>query len=496
MASPAPTAFVRHGEAKLGFAIFQILGRIVKFQYVSGNSGGVQSVFCASLARSESRRTTERKKLNVPRRKKRPGGNGDVYEALEDLFERARLWGTVGFADGAPPTLSEAVNLALDHLDWSQKDLRLRVNASSTQMSGWLKETPDRSIGSDDICRIAWALAGGLDHAVPLADSIELGEKGAGRGKLDVLLNGLLMLGGYASGLERSDIIWRNKLEAVSTPAGREAPPLIVGHLAWEPAKRAGYRDFAQELANSMATTLGVDPDHVVHKDLSFGDIEPRLRDRSVDFLAPYLMEFPARNTWYQAAPRPEGLELRIDGLVPSTHQTQLASALSENAVLGHLSLPDFVLVVARGEVADIFAKLVLPRVQKAPYSPGKEASKFVRSLLDEPLDQEGRVKLLLTNNVTCSAALLESPGKFCLLSDFLPDLRILKASFPLTFATHPLEYRLSDALDEAFVAVRRLGIYERLIQTYSDQNPHFQWFIASDALNRLARPSPRQPAT
>lgn len=413
-------------------------------------------------------------------RKKRKLGSEEVegpFSEFAALVDRATSSSYGNVTGNAPSALSEGIRLFLRHLKWNQQVLAKRIHVSESQMSAWLRDEPIRSIGSDDICRIAWTIAGGLDQA-SLPESSD-DEDSIGRGRLDVLLNGFLILGGYASAPTSRDVIWRSKL-APGRSERRRGEKLRVGHLRWQPSEVSGYKDFVTSLTESMITALEQDVEHVP---LHFSELEASLRSRRIDLLAPYLMQFPARQTWYTFAINPTGLGLQIDGLVPrplNALRHSLLKELAESRKHRRLQIlsSKIVLVAARGEVAATVGRLIFPKNTRLEESAsGQDASSFIADVIDRPEDEVNRLRVLLTNNATCAWARLQHPDQFSLLSEILPDVKGLSHSLPLAFATHPLEENLQSALKSAFKQIKEMGIYSELCEKHLE-NPYFSWFF------------------
>src|ERR1700733_15229107 len=95
------------------------------------------------------------------------------------------------------PEYASVVNAYLERLGWTQRDLADAMKASKSQVSGWLGKGLGRGIGRDDVCWMAWAIAGGLDGTMPQSKESPHGEQNAGRAELDYHLNRLLDAAGY-----------------------------------------------------------------------------------------------------------------------------------------------------------------------------------------------------------------------------------------------------------------------------------------------------------
>src|SRR5262245_17689696 len=64
-----------------------------------------------------------------------------------------------------PSDFVDKIREHLRVLNWTQQQLADAAGVSRAIVSGWIGKK-DRSIGRDDVCRLAWAVAGGLDEAI------------------------------------------------------------------------------------------------------------------------------------------------------------------------------------------------------------------------------------------------------------------------------------------------------------------------------------------
>jgi transcriptional regulator with XRE-family HTH domain len=375
-------------------------------------------------------------------------------------------------------SFANAVSLLLKGLGWRQVDLAAISGIADSQISAFLKGKTGREIGQDDVCRIAWALAAGLDglykggsgKATPRT-SMQVGSRGIGRAKLDLLLNGLLLLAGYSAQTRFQDKIWREKFV-------NDGDALRIGWFQWEPVVGDHFSGYAQQVTEKVCQLLGKQCELV---ELVFSEVNAALRNGSVDLVAPILMRFPRRRAWtgfsagipgtkigLNVALQTERLPELVGDKVVSRSSRRRKKHGSDDARLPASQVQwDRVTVhVVEGEVAATVAGLLLPErgEETLPHKlENRHGDYLIDKLLAGELDEEGRIPLVLTNGPDCVMAAQRHGSRMTLLDERVCWEELEDFALPLAFALPPDEPSLSAAINEAIKTLDEMKFFERL---------------------------------
>jgi hypothetical protein len=378
---------------------------------------------------------------------------------LDDLVERVANQDQFRPLDAqtAPP-LVEAIQILLKATAWDERKLRSELarhaGVSGPQLSHWLSGR--RGIGPDAISKLSWALVAGMDGIVLPSDAsqgITAGGPKVGseaRSRFDVVVNALMLLGGYSSGVRSQNLIWQSKFTAVAEKQQRGVPAsssghrrLTVGRIEWPQEATLGGRldDFIMEITKRVCVLIG-HPDYRVET-LKFGTASTSIRERRIDLLSPFLLAYPWRQTQYRFSNGLPGLLMGLDCVAPSGSQNLIESE------------PDITLDPQRthirtiqGEVADRVAQRVFPGVAPDPFPSMQDALQTVSEWSD-PSGSEV-IQVLFTNALLCAEAVMGNDALTTVGQQLLGHRRFVDFQLPLAFAVHPDEPALMGAVNSA----------------------------------------------
>jgi transcriptional regulator with XRE-family HTH domain len=193
---------------------------------------------------------------------------------------------------GSPKIQAEfcvALRLLLNCLGWEQKELVERTGISKSQVSAWLDPNVGRSVGPDDVCRMAAAFADGIDQRCkPLGRT-------PGRGHLDCLLFGLLVIAGFPPAARYENIVWREQFLVTDKPSQR--PRIRIGWFPWVPLVKEGFTGIIRDITFRVFEMLGVEAKRLELVQVDFTDCDRLIQCRYLDLMSPMFMKFPGRTT-------------------------------------------------------------------------------------------------------------------------------------------------------------------------------------------------------
>lgn len=380
------------------------------------------------------------------------------------------------------PRFGAAVELLRKGAGLTQKELATLAGISESQLSLFLSAKEGREVSHDDVCRLAWALAGSLDGVVA---SENIGRRGQGRAKLDVILTTLSFLAGYAVQTRYEDTIWRRKVAH-----GEEK--LRVGWFEWSPiceqAPGGKFSGLAKELTDAVVHLLGQKYEPV---QLPFRRTRSAIRDRTVDLISPVIIKFPRRLAAMQFSENIEGLQIGFDAVIPArrfddtlTPEGQKAYEQSERLKPKFLRPDRVLIIVPAGEVAASIAKLFFGSGFEFEEHDEKEHGYNTISAVLDHSTNNGRIPIIFTNEASCKRAAIDRPNEIILLNDVFAWPEFGEFRLPITFALHPDEPQLKAAVDEAIRALRDMRYLARLFTKYRDQDQFFAALFPEEVQN------------
>jgi ABC-type amino acid transport substrate-binding protein len=365
-------------------------------------------------------------------------------------------------------TAASAVHYLQEQVGWSDRELAKWSGIPQPQLSRWLRGR-QYVLGEDELARIAWAFAGRLDNLGPFTRSPTSAsgqQQKVGRSKLDFLLNLLLALDGYSSGVRLENAVWRASFEPEE---GRAA--LRIGWFPWEPLARdrKEFQGFARDITDYVCKLLGHPTWSPVQ--LNFRTVEHALRARLIDFTAPLLMTFPGRYTSYRFSDAIPLVDVGLCAVVAREHLERITI----DGTHRDLREDQIELVLPPGEVAESMADLVFGATLRAPSTLYEDLDApeslghgytLIQKIKAEPLGPTGRARVVVTSRPTAYWAKKEFGQYF----EILEPPELLSFRFRVAFAVHPDEPRLLLALDQAIRVLTDCDKFVSLRAKYSDE--------------------------
>ena len=398
-------------------------------------------------------------------------------------------------------------------LGWSGRQLGAFSGIPSSQVTEWLRG--GSRLGADEICRVAWAIAGGLDRVV--GDSKirpeqldEVSDRDQCRSHLDFLLNSLLGLAGYSSGHRMDNIVWRQHFDVSRTPTGGISDqtfqgdnntgrgPLKVGWFPWGPLMATSEVEgtagapvgpaavITEYVCGLLGKSRGAAPGGLTapgtqtqwkEMRVHFQDVEDAVRSRSVDLFSPLLVIFPGRYSSCRFSDPVPFLRVRMAAVLPKAALENVATVISDG-VDGRLPVVKFneaaiELVLPPGELSAHLQPLVFPNAQVAPLRvvTGSAAlggvirrRHLVNALLAE--SPAALTRVMLTNKPNALLAQDQNPAELvCVTTEVLSAF-----SFQLGFSMSPDEPRLLGAVNAALDVLQEAGVFARVLLPYARQ--------------------------
>lgn len=348
-----------------------------------------------------------------------------------------------------PERFVEQIREHRDRLDWTQATLSEESGISQSQLSGWLK-SQTRTVGRDQVCRLAFAFAKGYEASKEVRYGID---------QLDVLLNSLLSSAGFSALEGRpKDIVW--------TRLQSEPRKLRVGWTNYPPfCSSAGSRGGSEELSGiavditrRLAELTGLQIDWV---NCQWGEIQPALNSGIVDVICPILMVLPTRMLEQVLfSDKIPIFSLAVNGVALKEHIAKIraiakapflesTTAVAANAI--------------RGEVGVTLRRIVLPISSLGRvYETVEEA---IWDLSEEPIDPiTGDVKCLIADHTICIEILRQKKDLFDLV---YPRSDTSPVKLPIAFGTHVGEESLSRLINTCLQLMHQSEYFDILATKY-----------------------------
>ena len=396
------------------------------------------------------------------------------------ISEFVSNYANVGYYNNLPDRspATDAVTKLLQFLQWSHTDLAYWSGIAQPQLSKWLNGGITR-LGPDELARISWSIAGGLDGVLlsrsqarddedkrendifyidplsrPKASKSPIYLRPA-CSRLDLLQSVLLRLAGYSGATEYRDMVWRSCFQA-----GRPRP-LRVGYFPWPPLLNSSNEGVVQKIAATVCGLLGLV--NLEYIDVRFYLCEEAIRNHYIDIVSPLMMIIPGRLPWLEFSDPIPYLRVGLCGVLAKAHEKDVGI---EGQGTEKVLVPDdrVQLVVPPREVVTLAIRGT-PMAREPDEYP-EDASKYgghsaylLKELRNKPRSEEGRVRVVLTNSLNAEQA--RSKGTE-LMRVGLQEIRSLK--FPLGFACSSEEPRLRRAINQAIRAMTDTGQFDRLL--------------------------------
>ena len=383
----------------------------------------------------------------------------------------------------APSPLRDAIRILMKAANWTQADLARATGVNKTLVTRWLAYEPGAAAASPisrtHLARIAWAISGKLDdlNFQPAKSASRSSEENLyeARDALPFILSVLFSLSGHRVFPTLRDLVWQRHFAGHTGLT--QSTRLQIGIFDWAPAKQCGFTDFAKEVSLLVCRTLGQPEVEFVER-ATLSELTNGLRERTLDLIAPFLMEYPARLTWHRFSDRLDGIRMHIEGLVLSDSFEQLRAARSSESLSG-LDAEHCRVRVSPDEIASSVAAILFPK--EAIVELDADSDPYARlEMLANGIAPSAVTEIVLTNNVTCAFAEVNFPGRFCRLSDLLEERRggdLLKPQkLGVAFALHPDEPRLLRAVNQALKLMQDRSPYRSALNALQ-KNDKGRWF-------------------
>ncbi len=365
-----------------------------------------------------------------------------------------------------PPTprdFSALVNELLNSVGWTQADLAYATGLGKNQISEWIG-TSKRRVNRDDVCKIAWAIAGALDgvlvkshqktERIESCFSPEDKNATSSIGGLEILLGELLRSAGY-SPFTDSDYIWTQKfahpssLDLESRLEADRVRPIKVGHLSWGPFT-------SKQLKNESPTILKPEFDGPLEKiirrvcgylgrhgvefhSLPAYELMGKLELRELDMIAPSWLQIPWRLYDVEFSDPIPGITIGLGCLF----HTSTGEVIPKNLEI----------LVTRGGTASLQAQALLPnyRLREVDYM-----TQAIDLLVSDPQDQP---RCYIADEVICkSHVAMNSVLSYRPLSSLTGDL--FNDRYPIGFAIHKNEPELLTAINRCISLMHSNGFF------------------------------------
>lgn len=368
-------------------------------------------------------------------------------------------------AESELTNFAKAVRSHLSKLNWRYEDLAYNAALSESQVSAWIGRA-DRIVGKEDVARIAWAIAGGLDKALTAKGAIynqisknRLGERNDdhGRGRTHVIMAELLRAAGYRGIEGQAENLTWEELTGLSTSAPTEDPAeQRKDSPSGEPMLRFGFTSselirlvdgeasgLVAEICHHLARYIGVKEDFEA---CHWTEVGRKLFDRRIDVVAPMVIHYPRHMFDMRFTRSLPGLRCGLNCLINKSIVNEISKTGREPKSIADIDFAKLTIKYTQGNIGSLAVKLFVPPGQRhwAEEVKGDETPEW-NSVIEKPRDVANqRYYCYLTGQLICHQAI----SKYDNTSTLLP-LKNSPSPFPYSFGVSHTEPRLHNIIDK-----------------------------------------------